>query len=84
MINLHEIMGPGRDRTRDPWICIYCQTLSDCATRPGDPLIGRSFVKVHTLYDQEMSQSQANEQPTATRGRLTELYQPRHSNKQLK
>ena len=21
MINLHESMGPGRDRTRDPWIC---------------------------------------------------------------
>ena len=31
MINLHESMGPGRDRTRDPWICsqtrICCQTL---------------------------------------------------------
>ena len=30
MINLHESMGPGRDRTRDPWICsqtrICCQT----------------------------------------------------------
>ena len=29
MINLQESMGPGRDRTRDPWICsqtrIYCQ-----------------------------------------------------------
>ena len=21
MINLHESMGPDRDRTRDPWIC---------------------------------------------------------------
>ena len=21
MINLHESMGPGLDRTRDPWIC---------------------------------------------------------------
>ena len=21
MINLHESMGPGRDQTRDPWIC---------------------------------------------------------------
>ena len=21
MINLHESVGPGRDRTRDPWIC---------------------------------------------------------------
>ena len=39
MINLHDCMGPGRDRTRDPWICsqtrICCQTRSDCATRPG-------------------------------------------------
>ena len=30
MINLHESMEPGRDRTRDPWICsqtrICCQT----------------------------------------------------------
>ena len=30
MINLHESIGPGRDRTRDPWICnqtrICCQT----------------------------------------------------------
>ena len=30
MINLHESMGPSRDRTHDPWICsqtrIYSQT----------------------------------------------------------
>ena len=30
MINLHESMGPGRDQTRDPWICsqtgIFSQT----------------------------------------------------------
>ena len=30
IINLHESMGPGRDRPRDPWICsqthICCQT----------------------------------------------------------
>ena len=25
MINLHESIGPGRDQTRDPWIC--SQTL---------------------------------------------------------
>ena len=31
MINLHESMGPGRDRTRDPWICI--QTHICCQTR---------------------------------------------------
>ena len=23
MINLRESMGPGRDRTRDPWICSH-------------------------------------------------------------
>ena len=27
MINLHESMGPGRDRTRDPWICSQTQYL---------------------------------------------------------
>ena len=30
MIDLHKSMGPGRDDTRDPWICsqrcICCQT----------------------------------------------------------
>ena len=31
MTNLHESMGPGRDRTRDPWIC--CQTRTCCKTR---------------------------------------------------
>ena len=27
MINLHESMGPGRDRTRDPWICSQTRIL---------------------------------------------------------
>ena len=31
MIDLHESMGPGRDRTRDPWIC--SQTRICCQTR---------------------------------------------------
>ena len=31
MINLHESMAPGRDRTRDPWIC--SQTRICCQTR---------------------------------------------------
>ena len=31
MINHHESMGPGRDRTRDPWIC--SQTRICCQTR---------------------------------------------------
>ena len=40
MINLHKSMGPGRDRTRDPWICsqtrICCQTRYRLHyTRPG-------------------------------------------------
>ena len=28
MINLHESMGPGRDRTRDPWICSQTRICS--------------------------------------------------------
>ena len=40
MINLHESMGPGRDRTRDPWIysqlASVARQVTDCATRPGD------------------------------------------------
>ena len=31
MISLNESMGPGRDQTRDPWIC--SQTLICCQTR---------------------------------------------------
>ena len=38
MINLHEIMGPSRDRTRDPWICsqtrICCQTFPTALHSP--------------------------------------------------
>ena len=33
MINLHKSMGPGRDQTRDLWIC--SRTFMDCATGPG-------------------------------------------------
>ena len=38
MINLHESMGPGRDRTRDPWNCSqtrFCCQTRNCAKRPG-------------------------------------------------
>ena len=39
MINLHESMGLGRDRTRDPWICsqtrICCQTRYRLCYAPG-------------------------------------------------
>ena len=40
IINLQEIMGPGRDRTRDPWncsqtrICIQTRHVTDCVSRP--------------------------------------------------
>ena len=37
MINLLESMEPGRDRTREPWICSHtriCCQVTDCATRP--------------------------------------------------
>ena len=33
MINLHESMGPGRDRTRDPWICSQTRTCSQTRYR---------------------------------------------------
>ena len=33
MINLNESIGPGRDRTRDPWIC--SQTGIRCHTHYG-------------------------------------------------
>ena len=37
MINLHGSMGPGWNRTRDPWICSQTHICSqtNCATRPG-------------------------------------------------
>ena len=41
MINLHESMGPGRDRTRDPWIC--SQTRICCQTRYGLRYAARSL-----------------------------------------
>ena len=34
-INLHESMGPGLDRTRDPWICSQTRMIpskSECQT----------------------------------------------------
>ena len=33
MINLHESMGPGRDRTRDPWICSQLRICSQTRYR---------------------------------------------------
>ena len=33
MINLHESMGPDRDRTRDPWICSQTRTCSQTRYR---------------------------------------------------
>ena len=40
MINLHESMGPDRDRTRDPWICsqtriIFVVCWDGCLALPG-------------------------------------------------
>ena len=34
MIHLHEIMGPGQDRTHDHWIV---GLTTDCTTGPGNP-----------------------------------------------
>ena len=33
MINLHESMVPGRDRTRDPWICSQTRICSQARYR---------------------------------------------------
>ena len=33
MINLHESMGPGRDRTRDPWNCSQTRICSQTRYR---------------------------------------------------
>ena len=33
MINLHESMGPDRDRTRDPWICSQTRICSQTCYR---------------------------------------------------
>ena len=38
MINLHESMGPGLDRTHNPWICRH---ITDCAMPPGAKVISR-------------------------------------------
>ena len=42
IINLHESMGPGRDRTRDPWI--GSQTSICCQTRYRLRYAARKFV----------------------------------------
>ena len=34
MINLHGSMGPGRDRTRDPWICSQTRTKLHVQSNP--------------------------------------------------
>ena len=58
IINLHKSMGPGQDRTRNPWICsqtsICCQTRSSCVcdlAREGLPvgLILLSYLVVYTV-----------------------------------
>ena len=33
MINLHQSMGPGRDRTRDPWNCSQTRICSQTRYR---------------------------------------------------
>ena len=46
MINLHESIGPDRDRTRDPWICSQtriCSIDPEPTLKPGDSrTMGRS------------------------------------------
>ena len=44
-------MRPGRDRTRDPWICSQTRTVArhvtDCAARPGEEM----HLQENTLFD---------------------------------
>ena len=49
MINLHESMGPGRDRTRDPWICSQIRICSQ--TRYRLRYAARSFLHVTHRLD---------------------------------
>ena len=47
MINLHESMVPGRDRTRDPWIC---SPTDACLT--ADPGVASSIpARYHTFVE---------------------------------
>ena len=62
MINLHEIMGPGCDRTRDPWM-IVVRLASDARHVPD------TWSYMYSKYHQNMSQTQgadAAEQPPFT------------------
>ena len=49
MINLHKVMGPGRNQTRDPWICsqtgICCQTRYRLPTLPANPWFECMFIE---------------------------------------
>ena len=49
MINLHESMGPGRDRTRDPWICSQLRICSQTRyrLRYAAQYLGLFFRKFH-------------------------------------
>ena len=53
MINLHESIGPGRDRTHDPWICSQtrmCLATDACLT--ADPgVVSRIPARSHTFVE---------------------------------
>ena len=52
MNNLHESMGPGRDRTRDPWICSQTRICSHTRYRLTDlPLYINNVSDYLNAYD---------------------------------
>ena len=54
LINLHESMGPGCDRTRDPWICN--RTCNQLRTGPGFSLIVLKCVRAcFTIWSNTVS-----------------------------
>ena len=80
MINLHESMGPGWDRTRDPWICsqtqICCQThYRLCYLAWYDCVISWSFSLVFpcTLMYRYSSFLQTDREDTDQTGQMPRL-----------
>ena len=55
-------MGPGRDRTRDPWICSQTRICGQTRYR----LRYAARKKIVSEYDQEIPQSQTADKPIAS------------------
>ena len=62
MINLQESIGPGRDRTRNPWIC---------SQTPVGLIISEDFLKVFPNFKSiEANDSMASIDTRSTDGRI--------------